>query len=139
MIRTYDGGESWELMTSDIAGTNTPGGDPFNALDFFGNKGLMVGQHGEVLTYEATSASVLEATLNKSLKLYPNPVIDVLYIEGFDSPIEEITISNLNGKLIKRIKKPITNQINCSSLKPGIYLFKAILKNEMATKLFIKE
>lgn len=141
LIRTYDGGDSWELMTSDIAGTNTSSGSPFNALDFYGNKGLMIGQHGEVLAYEFSSASVAETKMNQSLNIYPNPVLDILqlHIEFSETPIEEISIFSLNGELVMKINKPVDNQISCHSLEPGTYFIKAILKNKIATKLFIKE
>jgi photosystem II stability/assembly factor-like uncharacterized protein len=51
LIRTEDGGDSWDLMTSDVPGTNDPSGPIFHSLDFYGNKGLLVGP-SKILGYE---------------------------------------------------------------------------------------
>ena len=140
LIRTYDAGDSWELMSSDIAGTNTPGGPIFHSLDFYGNKGLMTGNSGKLLSYEYSSVSITETSLNTNpISLYPNPVVDIINFSGFDAIIDEVQLIDLSGKVIKRIIKPTKHQIRCSGLNPGTYVFKIISRERIETKLFIKK
>lgn len=58
------------------------------------------------------------------ISIYPNPVADVLNINGDVSKVKSAKIYDLSGKLIKNINDPFINQksINVSSLLPNTYI-----------------
>jgi YHS domain-containing protein len=63
---------------------------------------------------------------NKTLdfNVYPNPVADVLNINGDISKAKSMKIYDISGKLIKDLNNPFVNQksINVSSLLPNTYI-----------------
>ncbi|MDR2010511.1 MAG: T9SS type A sorting domain-containing protein [Bacteroidales bacterium] len=67
-------------------------------------------------------------TLNSDkLKLYPNPVTDILYIE-FPVEIEQINIYDINGVLHKQINNE-QNMIFVKDLTAGVYVIKIITQD----------
>jgi hypothetical protein len=72
-------------------------------------------------------------------KIYPNPVSDILNIEGKNT-IESIEIYDANGKLIKTVSNNNNNaSVKLSELVPGIYTAKINGKKENQTVKFIKK
>ena len=139
LINTNDAGDVWKLMTSDIPGTNSPGGPLFYAMDFYGNNGLMT-VNGKILSYEYSTVSIAETSLNEDLiALFPNPVTDVINFSGIDDIVDEVLLVDLSGKVMKRIIKPTEHQIKCNDLNPGTYIFKIVSRDKITTKLFIKK
>ena len=70
----------------------------------------------------------------EKIKVYPNPVNNILYIENIaDSNYE---IYDITGKIVLN---GIGNQINVSSLEKGVYFLKVILEEKIITQKFIKE
>ena len=70
----------------------------------------------------------------ETIKVYPNPVNNFLYIENIkDSNYE---IYDITGK---RVLNGINNQINVSSLENGVYFLKVTLEENILTQKFIKE
>lgn len=79
------------------------------------------------------STSSLENSVK--LSLHPNPVTDLLFIES-EMAVESIQISTLNGTIVQN---SIQNQIDVSSLTPGVYIATIQTKNKrIARKKFIK-
>ena len=79
-----------------------------------------------------TTAIVLsvEDLIFKELKVYPNPVSNVLYIKG-QVRIEKITISNLLGQKVFERKNDSNNvEIDFSNLKSGLYFVKVQAENK---------
>ncbi len=71
------------------------------------------------------------------ISVYPNPTIDILFIEANTSG--EVSIYDLDGKLI--MKKQIENaknEINVSSLTTGSYVLKFLYNNGYKTTKFVK-
>lgn len=64
------------------------------------------------------------ANQTSDFNIYPNPVTDVININGEVSKVKSAKIYDLSGKLIKDVKNPFINQksINVSSLLPNTYL-----------------
>jgi len=74
-----------------------------------------------------------------NVKIYPNPVIDIVTIEGDE--IENIRITDISGKEMTITTKVIDykNIINCSELSRGIYILNFISNNKIyQEKLIIK-
>lgn len=77
------------------------------------------------------------AELNKvSVKIYPNPIENILNIESAES-INEFKIYSLDGKLILN-EKASKNQINLSELSPGAYFIEFKIDEYSSTYKFIK-
>ena len=73
---------------------------------------------------------------DSNVKLYPNPVKDVLI---FSEEVSNIKITDLSGKLINQISRK-EKYINVSTLAKGIYMITAITKSgKKISKKIIKE
>ena len=77
------------------------------------------------------------AEITNEMALYPNPVSDYLYIKT-DVVIEQVTIYDLAGKVVKQVKQPATS-INLSDLASGFYMLKATTPQGEMMQKFIKE
>jgi len=86
-----------------------------------------------------TQALSIESFSVKNLKLYPNPLKDILNL-SFDKEITSVSIYNLFGQevLSKSVKNNETS-INVNGLSAGTYLLKIVSNNEVKTAKIIKE
>ena len=74
-----------------------------------------------------------------SIKIYPNPTSNTLYIESEDATIDHVVVLDMTGKEI--LRQDIFNnrgEINVSSLPNGIYLVETICKGGYQINKFIK-
>jgi photosystem II stability/assembly factor-like uncharacterized protein len=72
-----------------------------------------------------------------SVKVYPNPVFDTLFLKGIYSDVE-LEIYSIDGRKIKSVVVG-KNGINISTLASGIYLFRANTNKGIQTGKFIKK
>lgn len=88
--------------------------------------------------YEYISTlSVDDVSLStNSVKLYPNPVNDKLFIKS-DNAIDSITIYNVSGQIIKQTEI-FSNVIDVSGLNAGLYFINIKSDNRENIKKFIK-
>src|SRR5690606_9615358 len=80
------------------------------------------------------------AILPTGLKIYPNPVIDVMYISS-EKPITHIELIDLNGRLIKDFETDVfTNdhKLLMEDLTPGMYLLKLTCGEDVSIFKVIK-
>ncbi len=147
------------LTTSDLIFTVTyPAGFVVNSTTLAANKTIVitsingVGNSATNKTLTLTSGSCkVEKEINviaSEIKLYPNPVMDIVNIEinsTTDSELE-ITVFSMNGSIVKTKNVQLTegnNVINedVSSLESGIYFvrFNNLSNNEIITKKLIKQ
>jgi hypothetical protein len=87
--------------------------------------------------------SLNESSLN--IEIYPNPVDNVLFIDGVLGNMTELKYSIINSFGIVEIEKNLgyTNgviyeEINVSELVKGIYVIQFITSNELVNKMFVK-
>ncbi len=73
-----------------------------------------------------------------NLKLYPNPIKEILIIETKDLDIEYIEILDLTGKLVYNQDK-YHSSINLSHISSGVYLIKILTNEGLITGKVIKE
>lgn len=73
----------------------------------------------------------------KDIKIYPNPVKDMLFIET-DAIINEIRLYNVLGEQVLTTKTQ-TRSLNTASLSKGVYLLQFIINDSIYTKRFIKD
>jgi rhodanese-related sulfurtransferase len=72
------------------------------------------------------------------LRLYPNPVTDRIIIDTSNEWIEEITITDLTGKLLVNLKSSeISKRIDVSEFREGIYLARVKIRDEIITRKFV--
>jgi len=77
--------------------------------------------------------------IDNTIKLFPNPVKDYLYITSdYTITIETITIYDLTGKVVKQVKQPGTS-VNLNDLSAGYYLLKVTTEQGDAMHKFVKE
>jgi len=88
--------------------------------------------------YEYISTlSVDDVSLStNSVKLYPNPVNDKLFIKSYNA-IDSITIYNVSGQIIKQTEI-FSNGIDVSGLNAGLYFINIKSDNRENIKKFIK-
>ena len=76
----------------------------------------------------------------KEVKVYPNPVKDILFIEDGNSSVLKVEIYNMQGQLITSKAKVDSNnlEINFQNYNDGIYLVKLISNEGINYKRIIK-
>jgi N-acetylneuraminic acid mutarotase len=86
---------------------------------------------------DLTSAGI--RTINeKEISYYPNPAGDILYVDGLEKNTN-VTICDLNGKMVLHNPHVNNNQIDVSRLKSGLYTLKIIRRSGVATGIFAKQ
>ena len=88
-----------------------------------------------------TNSNILNIKDNEfsNLKIYPNPVKNMLYFEDFQE-FNKIYIYNLAGKVFKRYYNINNGAINVSELPEGLYILTVIYtKGEIKSAKIIKE
>ena len=80
-------------------------------------------------------------SFNNSIKLFPNPVSDILNIDNStDSSISKVSIYSLSGALIKQMNSESSIQsIPVSELQAGLYFVKIQMNDEVKNLKFIKQ
>lgn len=73
---------------------------------------------GNILDDE--SAAALPVQGMSTLKLYPNPVNDVLYIDKQEAGVYQLKVYDINGSLVLE-KRNVEQSINLKGLLPGTY------------------
>ncbi|WP_290696500.1 T9SS type A sorting domain-containing protein [Lacinutrix sp.] len=83
--------------------------------------------------------STVSSTLVSNIKIYPNPVTDVLSVEANNQDTLNYSIYDITGK--KLVKKSMTSQdnIDVSNLSNGVYFVQFTSKTAKQTLKFIKK
>ena len=89
-----------------------------------------------VTTTVVENLSVNDNNINR-IKIYPNPTKGILNIAANGSIVEEITIFNLQGMVLKNTSNK--NEIDVSSLATGLYFLQLSVEGKSVTKKFIKD
>ena len=71
-----------------------------------------------------------------NISIYPNPVVDKLFIQGL-SDASKVFIYNILGKLV--ISKITSKEIDVDNLQSGIYIVKIVDQQKEIVKKFIKK
>jgi hypothetical protein len=112
----------WKVFANRGLGLSASQGSQFNRSDQVEAFDLP-----PTITLPCANAEVAEFNQN-SLKIYPNPAVDVLNIESLQKTIgnANLKIYDLNGRLILNQAMNFDNkqQINISELSSGVYVLK---------------
>ena len=98
--------------------------------------GVKNGDESVAFFIDLTSALATQSVESKKLSIYPNPVKNILNINGADR-IESLEIYNMVGQKIKTIQP--TDNIEVSTLAKGTYILKIVNNNKTQNIKFIKE
>lgn len=78
-------------------------------------------------------------TSSANISIYPNPVNDVVNISSPDFEIQTISITDINGRVVKNIKvNNTTTNINVSDLNSGVYFMSVNTLDGNIIKKFVK-
>lgn len=148
-----------ELASTDEIGNNAKWKfDPFEDSELFfitnkNNERLRVNiNHVDIVPSSSTGSytrfsftvsstlSVESELVQDAIKLYPNPVSDVLNMDFNNFNPKQVEVYNLAGQqiLVNEINSN-TKYINLSTLSQGIYMLKIISENTVVTKKLIKQ
>ena len=101
--------------------------------------GWVLRNHIEYFYSEFVTNINTNITESQSIKLYPNPAIEIFNIETQNPEISFGKLYNLNGELVKylTIQQGI-NTYNISELKSGVYFIQIPQKEGMVVKKLVK-
>lgn len=86
----------------------------------------------------AEVANLAETTETPKTILYPNPVINTLYLSNASQKVQQILVYNLNGILVKSAGKDAEN-IDLSQLISGTYLVKVSTTEGLFNQTILKK
>ena len=122
----YD--NAWFDPTIPIAGTKS------QILSIVSNSSNWLGNNTRPVdgTWEIQSITLSFNSLHESdVKVYPNPVQTKLNFSGLTTPVQA-TVFDMLGR--RQLKSEVINNLDLSSLKPGLYMVE--IKNENSAKVF---
>ncbi|HMI07541.1 MAG TPA: T9SS type A sorting domain-containing protein [Flavobacterium sp.] len=81
-----------------------------------------------------------DSFFSSNFKVYPNPASSVLNVDAKTSAINEMQLTDLNGRIVKSIKANGVNnaQINISDLNAGVYFLKVTSNEGTGTTKVVK-
>ncbi len=102
------------------------------------------GQRSNIIGIDSFSVDTTDLATNESFsqnfEVFPNPVSNIInVISKNNNAINELTISDVNGRVVKTIKnEDLDSEINIEELKSGIYFLKAISNSGSSTSKILK-
>ncbi len=108
------------------------GVDPNNGEGYFSFEKIP----GFIFNFYNYPLSVPDSEKN-SFTLFPNPAQDKLFIKSSLSDFDSVSISDINGRIMSK-KISVSNEIDVSNLKEGMYFINIESPEGKITKKFIK-
>ncbi|MBL4661996.1 MAG: T9SS type A sorting domain-containing protein [Flavobacteriaceae bacterium] len=140
-LKTTDGGTTWYSCIVDNLETTMP--NNLKTIQMFSTTlGFGISDKGIYVTHNAGGTGIpypflgLESVTTQSIRVYPNPVQNILYIETGDKHIDKISLYDLSGKLVFESNQ---NEIDIKDLNPGSYIIAIQADGENYSKHFIKK
>jgi len=85
------------------------------------------------------TASVKDVT-SSTFSIYPNPAKDVINVANSADTIENVTITDMNGRVVKQVALGVNEgQINISDLSQGVYILNATSNGKSVTEKIVKQ
>lgn len=126
-------------------GTNAPGEIDFIHTAGTGNTVSATSRYDNLLARASATENLLgNSTFNSVAasfaKVYPNPVVDFATINLVDAQINAITITDLNGRIVKtgNSNELLNAKVDLSNLTAGIYLMTIETDKGVSTEKIIK-
>ncbi|MEO5776965.1 MAG: T9SS type A sorting domain-containing protein [Flavobacterium sp.] len=129
-------GLSFDTATGTISGTPT---EPSPATDYTVMASNVDGSGSFVINITVEEELGLPGFNTSNLRIYPNPVTDILTVSASEN-ISEIKISNLLGQnLLSKTTLSSEEKIDASSLVNGWYLVQTTIGDSTKTTKFLKQ
>ena len=128
------------LLTVGDAGYNSgiyPNYINFSFTDYIDDGFTNNLSNGTADTVNFAALGTFNTELN-TVSIYPNPVKDVLNIQGLDTKLKEIEIYTLEGRKVVTQKINL-NRVNTSKLSQGVYFLKLKSHTTSKTLKFVKK
>jgi hypothetical protein len=103
------------------------------AIDASGNHSVASSVDAVVFTASPNSVHNLNA---ERIKIYPNPVSSILYVNRVRN-ILEINVINMTGSVLRTVHN--TNAVDVANLREGLYLLQVKTSSGVLSATFIKE
>lgn len=127
--------DTYVTFEGAVKGSNTPIGE--YEITYAALNGNCITLETIVLNVQASLLSIDEELNN--ISIYPNPVENELYFEGFEAnQIENIEIYSATGLKVESIQRLSNGNINVSELAKGVYFIQLIKDGHIVNKQFIK-
>jgi len=127
VVKLKDGSENVQTLSNVQRITFNAGSNMSIALKSGGTASFTLAEIQKLLFSQSSGNDVDEIANDvvKSLSIYPNPVQDVLFVDGVEENAV-IRIFNLKGEVFQTvIAKEEVVQLNVSTLPQGIYILQA--------------
>lgn len=128
-------GDSWGKDNPELKVTISPNTPDIKTIKFYESSKKFEGN------YVPASVNTLSATYAQSIKVYPNPVNDVLNIKGLDNidGTKTVTLTNITGAVVySGVAGNGKMSISTSELSAGIYILKVDTEAGAVTYKIIK-
>ena len=124
-----DGGHTWPGSAFTIGVTNNDFSASKKIWEFF----LQYDINGKIGT------NAVSELMTEDISIFPNPVIDKVFIQGFSQPLsaENCSDYSVDGKLFT-IDFLENNTLDATNFENGIYFLRIVTKEESATIQFVK-
>ena len=94
---------------------------------------------GFELVYQNTPLLSIDGFQKNSIRIYPNPVSNTLYISSEKNMIERIVVYSISGKIVLKRNGNQNNSIDVSSLSKGMYFIELYSTKGKTVKKFMKK
>lgn len=119
-----------EATLINVGGTNNTTSSMFKLDDF------MVG----AVASEEDPLSTQQLEIVETFSIYPNPAKDVINVANSADAIENVTITDMNGRVVKQVVLGVNEgQINISDLSQGVYILNATSNGKSVTEKIVKQ
>jgi photosystem II stability/assembly factor-like uncharacterized protein len=137
ILRSFDGGDTWDRFTNGTLNDNN-GGTYKSAR----GKGWTAGSGANALVFGSGSASsLIEEKPGQQFKLFPNPVVNILTVEGIASSIYALKIFDISGRQYSLKQSRSVNgslSLDVSPLPLGTYFIEADFGSSRKIGRFVK-
>lgn len=118
---------------------HTTNGQVFNHTATFPIANVVFDPKSDIISKDNTSTlSILNEELDATIKVFPNPVVDLISIQTPDTvQLNKIEVYNMLGQLVLSKQSP-SESTSLKTLKKGVYLLKISTNKGLITKTLLK-
>jgi len=93
--------------------------------------------YGRIVSFTTGETNITSNNVTSNINIYPNPAVDIIYIEGKN--IETVEIFNVYGQSLKKVQiDNYREKIDISELPQGVYIFKVFSDKAVSINKVIK-
>lgn len=137
-LSTYP--EVWTEYTLTLSGIGTSVQGRL-AFRYFVNDNSTNSHYLAIDTFSVTTATAsVDDVLTTTFSVYPNPAKDIINLSNSADTVENVTITDLNGRMVKQVVLSADKgQINIADLAQGVYILNATTNGKSLTRKIVKQ